>query len=81
MPARSTSQPDGSPVRWDEWAVFVRETPTGSTTHVGTVRAIDEETAVERARQLYPDVQARWLCPVDALARDGEYDRLGGEDE
>ncbi|QSG08106.1 rSAM-partnered protein [Halapricum desulfuricans] len=76
MPARpaartAAGRSDPEVIPDAEWVVFTRETPTDPMVHVGTVRADDETGARERAASLFPSVDARWLCPADAIDRDG----------
>ncbi|MCU4718310.1 rSAM-partnered protein [Halapricum hydrolyticum] len=70
--ARTTAGRNGSgTIPATEWVVFTRETPTDPMVHTGTLRADDEADARERAASLFPGVDARWLCPADAIDRDG----------
>jgi len=83
MPARPAARTAGrnrsGTIPAEEWAVFTRETPTDPMVHTGTVRAADEAEARERAVSLFPDVDARWICPTDALGRDVSASLDGGE--
>lgn len=70
--ARTTAGRNGSgTIPATEWVVFTRETPMDPMVHTGTLRADDETDARERAASLFPGVDARWLCPADAMDRDG----------
>jgi len=84
MPARPTARTtngrdadEATPAQ--EWVVFTRETPTDPMVHAGIVRAADETDARERAASLFPSVNARWLCPADAIDRDGSMPLEAGE--
>ena len=84
MPARPTAQTThgrdaNGTIPAQAWIVFTRETPTDPMVHTGTVRADDETDARERAASLFPGVDARWLCPADAIDRDGSMPLEAGE--
>ncbi len=84
MPARPTAPTTNGrdadeAIPATEWVVFTRETPTDPMVHTGTVRADDETDARERAASLFPSVDTRWLCPADAIDRDGSTPLEAGE--
>ena len=59
---------------WPLWEVFVRARRGLSHTHVGSVHAVDGETALQAARDLFPRRQegvSLWVVPsADIVASD-----------